>query len=90
MLEERRARPLVIHSFLEWVAKDSPLPNPKPPYPLGHVRVLPAVGAGVGWEQLHGLHRTPCWHSTLTVGVKPAALPDGVPVPDILPAAPPR
>lgn len=28
-------------------------------------------------------------HSTLTVGIEPTALPDGVPVPDILPAAPP-
>lgn len=28
-------------------------------------------------------------HSILTVGIEPTALPDGVPVPDILPAAPP-
>ena len=28
-------------------------------------------------------------HSTLTIGIEPTALPDGVPVPDILPAAPP-
>ena len=29
-------------------------------------------------------------HHILTIGVEPAALPDGVPMPDILPAAPPR
>ena len=28
-------------------------------------------------------------HSILTVGIEPTALPDGVPMPDILPAAPP-
>lgn len=76
-----RAVPAGTHSWSGWPGT-SLLQNPSPPRTMGGLCRAGPMSSSAG-------HMVVIRHSTLTVGIEPTALPDGVPVPDILPAAPP-
>lgn len=60
---------------------------PKIPTTQGVICIfMVCVGASVGIAEKHPTGRATC---SLTIGIEPTALPDGVPVADILPATPP-
>lgn len=75
---------------------------PKVPTTLGVIRIFTGcVGVSVGivekhpsrcvWVSVGIVEKHPTGRATcsLTIGIEPTALPDGVPVADILPATPP-